>query len=203
MFTACRTCIGQMMLNVVKIGTILDKNGSWFGAFFGVHEFVFFFRFLPPWVVTADFLSPCVPIFCILVRHFSHCHVLSNRIHMPPYIPFPFHLSWQLPPQHPSPNIPIILPPNTFSPPHLLFFSTLLCLLSSSSSFPPLLSYSHLSLHRPPISVLASLVSPCPAHVTMPLSSVVFHRPPFLRVQPTVICVLKINCNKTKLACRC
>ena len=77
--------------------------------------------------------------------------------------------------------------PETFSPPHLLFFSTILCLLSSSSSLPPLMSSSHLSLHSPPISVLASLVSSCPAHVTMPLSSVVFHRPSFLRVQPTVI----------------
>ena len=78
--------------------------------------------------------------------------------------------------------------PATFSPPHLLFFSTLLCLLSSSSSLPPLLSSSHLSLHSPPISVLASLVSSCPALVTLPLSSVVGHRPSFLRVQPTVIC---------------
>ena len=69
--------------------------------------------------------------------------------------------------------------PATFSPPHLLFFSTLLCLLTSSSSLPPLLSSSHLSVHSPPISVLASLVSSCPAHVTMRLSSVVFHRPSF------------------------
>ena len=72
--------------------------------------------------------------------------------------------------------------PATFSPPRLLFFSTLLCLLSSSSSLPPLLSSSHLSLHSPPISVLASLVSSCPAHVTLPLSSVVCHPPSFLRV---------------------
>ena len=78
--------------------------------------------------------------------------------------------------------------PATFSPPHLLFFSTLLCLLSSSSSLPPLLSSSHLSLHSPPISVLASLVSSCPALVTLPLTSVVGHRPSFLRVQPIVIC---------------
>ena len=75
-----------------------------------------------------------------------------------------------------------------YSPPHLLFFSTLLCLLSSSSSLPALLSSSHLSLHSPPISVLASLVSSCPALITLPLSSVVGHRPSFLRVQPTVIC---------------
>ena len=52
--------------------------------------------------------------------------------------------------------------PATFSLPHLLFFSTLLSLLSSSSSLPPLLSSSRLSLHSPPISVLASLASSCP-----------------------------------------
>ena len=38
--------------------------------------------------------------------------------------------------------------PATFSLPHLLVFSTLLCLVSSSSSLPPLLPSSHLSLHR-------------------------------------------------------
>ena len=87
--------------------------------------------------------------------------------------------------------------PATFSPPHLLFFSTLLCLLSSSSSLPPLLSSSHLSLYSPPISVLASLVSSCPAHVTMSLSSVVFHRPSFLRVQPTVICSSSVSLSSS------
>ena len=35
--------------------------------------------------------------------------------------------------------------PATFSPPHLIVFSILLCLLSSSSSLPPLLPSSHLS----------------------------------------------------------
>ena len=35
--------------------------------------------------------------------------------------------------------------PAPFSPPHLIVFSTLLCLLSSSSSLPPLLPSSHLS----------------------------------------------------------
>ena len=63
----------------------------------------------------------------------------------------------------------------TFSPPHLIIFYTLLCLLSSSSSLPPLLPSSHLSYHSPPISVLASLVLSCPAHVTLPLSSVMRH----------------------------
>ena len=38
--------------------------------------------------------------------------------------------------------------PATFSLPHLLVFSTLLCLVSSSSSLPPLLPSSHLSLHN-------------------------------------------------------
>ena len=36
--------------------------------------------------------------------------------------------------------------PATSSPPHLIVFSTLLCLLSSSSSLHPLLQFSHLSL---------------------------------------------------------
>ena len=77
--------------------------------------------------------------------------------------------------------------PATFSPPHLIVFSTLLCLFSTYSSLPPLLSSTHLSSHSPPISALASLVSSCPADVTLPLSSVVCHPPSFLRVQPTVI----------------
>ena len=64
-----------------------------------------------------------------------------------------------------------------FSPPHLLVFSTIVCLLSSSSSLPPLLSSSHLSLHSPSISALASLVSSCHAHVILPLSSVVCRHP--------------------------
>ena len=80
---------------------------------------------------------------------------------------------------------------------YIIRFSTLLCLLSSSSCLPPLLSSSHLSLHSPPISVLASLVSSCPAHVTLPLSSVVFHRPSFLRVQPTVICSSPVSLSSS------
>ena len=67
-------------------------------------------------------------------------------------------------------------PPSSVS--YLLFPASLLsCLL-------------HISLYTAPISVLASLVSSCTPHVTldMPLSSVVFHRPSFLRVQHTVIC---------------
>ena len=87
--------------------------------------------------------------------------------------------------------------PATFSPPHLIVFSTLLCLLSSSSSLPPLLSSSHLSSHSPPISALTSLVSYCPAHVTLPLSSVVCHPPSFLRVQPTVICSSPVSMSNS------
>ena len=84
--------------------------------------------------------------------------------------------------------------PATFSLPHLLVFSTLLCLVSSSSSLPPLLPSSHLSLHSPPISALASLVSSCPALVTLSLSSVIGHRPSFLRVQPTnLLCIRFFN----------
>ena len=84
--------------------------------------------------------------------------------------------------------------PATFSPPHLIVFFTLLCLLSSSSSLPLLLSSSHIS---PPISALASLVSSCPPHVTLPLSSVVCHPPSFLRVQPTVICSSPVSMSSS------
>ena len=72
--------------------------------------------------------------------------------------------------------------------PHLIAFSTLLCLLSSSFSLLPLLSSLHLSKHSPPISALALIVSSCPPHVTLPLSSVACHPPSFLRVLPTVVC---------------
>ena len=78
--------------------------------------------------------------------------------------------------------------PATSSPPHLIDFSTLLCLLSSSSSGPPLLPSSHLSYHSPPISALASLFSSCFPHVTLPLSSVVSHPSSSLRVLSTVDC---------------
>ena len=53
----------------------------------------------------------CGPIFCILLRHFRPCHVLSHLIHKPPFRPSPFSLSRQCHPQHPSLNIPIIFPP--------------------------------------------------------------------------------------------
>ena len=85
----------------------------------------------------------------------------------------------------------------TSSPPHLMVFSTLPCLLSSSSSLPPLLPSSHLSQHSPPISALAALVSSCPPHVTLPLSSVVCHPPSFLRVLPTVVCSSPVSLSSS------
>ena len=72
----------------------------------------------------------------------------------------------------------------TSSPPHLIVFSTLLCLFFFQSSSSP----AFLTSHSPPISALASLVSSCPPHVTLPLFSVVCHPPSFLRVMPTVAC---------------
>ena len=79
--------------------------------------------------------------------------------------------------------------PATFLPPHLIVFSTLICLLSSSSNIPPLLSHSHPSSHSPTILALACTVSSsCPTHVTLSVSSVVCHPPSFLRVQRTVVC---------------
>ena len=52
------------------------------------------------------------------------------------------------------------------SPPHLIVFSTFLSLLSSTFNDPPLLPFSHLSYHSPPISASASLVSSCPHRLT-------------------------------------
>ena len=85
----------------------------------------------------------------------------------------------------------------TSTPPHLIVFSTLPCLLSSSSSLPPLLPSSHLSQHSPTILALVSLVSSCPPHVTMPLSSVVCHLPSFLRVLPTVVCSSPVSLSSS------
>ena len=87
----------------------------------------------------------------------------------------------------------------TSSPPHLIVFSTLPCLLSSFSSLPPLLPSSHLSQHSPPISALASLVSSSPPHVTMPLSSVVCHLPSFLLVLLTVVCSSPVSLSQATL----
>ena len=85
----------------------------------------------------------------------------------------------------------------TSSPPHLIVFSTLPCHLSSSSSLTPLLPSSHLSQNSPPISALASLVSSCPPHVTLPLSSVVCHLPSFLLVLPTVVCSSSVSLSSS------
>ena len=79
------------------------------------HHF-FFFRLLPSTVATADFPSQFGPNFCILLRHFNHCHVLSHRIHKRPFYPSPLPLSWEFHPQHPSPNIPITFPQNFSNP---------------------------------------------------------------------------------------
>ena len=68
--------------------------------------FFFFFRLFPSGVTTADFPSPVVSINCIFLRLFNLSHVLFHHIHKPPFWPSPFPLSWQLHPQHPSPNIP-------------------------------------------------------------------------------------------------
>ena len=73
--------------------------------------FFFFFRLFPLGVARADFPSPVVSINCIFLRHFNLRHVLFHHIHKPPFWPSPFPLSWQLHPQHPSPNIPITFPP--------------------------------------------------------------------------------------------
>ena len=44
---------------------------------------------------------------------------------------------------------------------------------------------------------MASLVSSCPAHVTLPLSSVVCHRPSFLRILPTVACSSPVSLSSS------
>ena len=85
----------------------------------------------------------------------------------------------------------------TSSPPHLVVFSTLLCLLAYSSSLPPLLPSSHLTEHCPPISALASPVSSCPAHLTLTLSSVLCHPPSFLRVLPIVVCSSPVSLSSS------
>ena len=58
----------------------------------------------------CGFPSQVVPIFCILLRHFNLSHVLLHHIHKTVW---PFPLSWQLRPQHPSPDMPVICPPYT------------------------------------------------------------------------------------------
>ena len=87
----------------------------------------------------------------------------------------------------------IVVLPATSPPSHLIVFFTLICILSSSASLPPLLTSSHI----PPISELASLVSSCPAHVTPPLSLVVCHPPSILHVLPTVVCSSPVSLSSS------
>ena len=60
----------------------------------------------PSRVASADFPSPFVRNFCILLRHVSHCHVLSHRIRKSNLRHSPSPLSWQFHPLHPSPICP-------------------------------------------------------------------------------------------------
>ena len=103
-----------------------------------------FFRLLPSRVATADFPSPVVPNFCILLRHFNLSHVLFHHIHKPPFWPSLFPHSWQFHdfhPQHPSPNTPIIFPLYMSKPPQsCLVFSPNHPVLLHLSFFPLTLS---------------------------------------------------------------
>ena len=78
--------------------------------------------------------------------------------------------------------------PATSSPPHLIVFSTLLFLLSSSSSIPP---------PMPSSAALAFFVSYRLPHVTLPLSSVVYHQPSFIRVLLTVVCSSPVSLSRS------
>ena len=78
---------------------------------------VFFCPLLPLGVATADSPSPFCSLLCVFLRHFHCRHILSHRIHKPPFRPSPFHLSWQLHRQHPSPNVPSIFPQYMSKPP--------------------------------------------------------------------------------------
>ena len=98
--------ISHALVGVVLMGLLMNSN-----AWFCTVLFFFFFRLFPSGVATADFPSPVVSINCIFLRHFNLSHVLFHHIHKPPFWPSPFPLSWQLHPQHPSPNIPTIFPP--------------------------------------------------------------------------------------------
>ena len=80
---------------------------------------IFFFRLFPLGVATAESPSPFCSLLRVFFRHFHCCHVLSHRIHKPPFRSSPFPLSWQLHPQHPSPNIPGSIFPQYIRPNHL------------------------------------------------------------------------------------
>ena len=47
------------------------------------HHLKLLLLFLPSRVATLDFPSPFVSVFCIILRHFNHCHVLTYRILIP------------------------------------------------------------------------------------------------------------------------
>ena len=88
----------------------------------------FLFRLLPLGVATAESPPPFCSLLCVFLRHFHCRHVLSHRIHKPPFKPSPCSLSWQLHRQHPSPNILSIFPQCMSKPPqscpHVLSFHT-------------------------------------------------------------------------------
>ena len=110
-----------LLRSVILIGNVRYNVAIFF--------FFFFFRLFPIRGRHSGFSYPVAHIFCILLRHFNLSHVLFHHIHKPPFWPSPFPLSWQLHPQHPSPNIPIIFPQYMSIPPQ----SRLSCFLSKPS----------------------------------------------------------------------
>ena len=90
------------------------KNIFFFQVVYHCSLFTFFFRLFSSRVATVDFPSPFGPNFCILLRHLTHCHVLTHCIHKPP---FRFSSIPDTRPQYHSPNIPIMFPPYMSKPP--------------------------------------------------------------------------------------
>ena len=75
--------------------------------------------------------------------------------------------------------------PTTSSPPHLIVFSTLLCLMSYFYSLPPLLPSSSLLTQSSHLSIdLPRLLLPCSRNSAA-------HPPSFQRVLPTVVKLLR------------
>ena len=90
----------------------------------------FFFQLFPSGVATADFPSPCSCFYLLYPPPSLQPQPCPlSPVHEPPFWPSPFPLSWQLHPQHHSPNIPIIFPPCMSIPPQ----SCLSCFLSKPS----------------------------------------------------------------------
>ena len=110
-----------------KVGEITRKvrrsRLKWYGHVMRSQEeylgkrVLLFFRLFPSGVATADYPSPVLPFFCIPLRHFNLSYVLFHFVHKPPFWLSLFHLSWQLHPQHPSPNIYSIFPSCISMPP--------------------------------------------------------------------------------------